>query len=49
LLFKDPTDRYKNLTENTVTVQRNHRQTKDKIPNPKENFTTNTKSTIKIT
>lgn len=31
-------------TENTATMQLNHRQRKDKIPNPKETFTTNIKS-----
>ena len=35
--------------ENTVTMQLNHRQTKEKVPNPKETFTTNTKSTTEIT
>jgi len=47
LLSKDPTVKYQ-LTENTVTMQLNHRQTKDKIPNPKETFTTNIKSTTEI-
>jgi hypothetical protein len=36
-------------TENTATMELYHRQTKDKIPNPKETFTINIKSTTEIT
>jgi hypothetical protein len=39
----------KTYTENITTMHFNHRQTKDKIPNPKETFTTNTTSTTKST
>jgi len=38
----------KSLTENTTTMQLNHRQTQNTIPSPIETFTTNTKNKLKL-
>jgi hypothetical protein len=38
----------KNLTENTTTMQLNHRQTQNTIPSAIETFTTNTKNKLKL-